>query len=73
MTRKEFREQSEDMILMMADIVHENRALRQLYNEVLEENKALKAEVRELQAASEEFNKRVLRFALESALPTGND
>lgn len=72
MTREEFRDQTEDMILMMAEIVHENRALRKFYNEALEENKALKAELRESYAASEEFNKRVPRFALESTLPMGN-
>lgn len=72
MTREEFRDQTEDMILMMAEIVHENRALRQFYNEALEENKALKAELRESHAASEEFNKRLLRFALGSTLPMGN-
>lgn len=60
------RVEVENIILTMADIVHENRELRAACKELATENKELKAEIRESRAEDEAFNKKLLGVALRS-------
>ena len=58
------RNEVENIILTMADIVRENRELRATCSELAAENKELKAEIRESRVEDEAFNKRLLGVAL---------
>lgn len=61
----------ENIILAMADIVHENRALRVACKELAVENKELRKDLAESLMESEKFNKELLGYALRTHVLKG--
>lgn len=58
------RWQTENIILEMADIVRENRAMRRYIKELEKQNEEMRTELRESNNASEAFNKKLLEYAI---------
>lgn len=58
------RTEVENIILIMADIVRENRELRAACKELAAENRELRKDMAESLRESEKFNKKLLGYAL---------
>ena len=65
------RNEVENIILTMADIVRENRELRAACKELAAENKELRKNMAESLVESEKFNKELLGYALCTCVLNG--